>query len=183
MSISIAILSGGKSRRMGQDKGFVSFKGIPMIQHALNTVDEFDLPITIIANSDDYKALGYPVLEDEIKDKGPLGGLYTALLHASTDKVLFLPCDSPFIDRVAIERLIANSKDEAATLATQDGAIHPLFAIYSKKITNDIKSEIETGNLKVIDAIKDYKKVNYDDMDKMLFANLNTMEDLITWQQ
>ena len=37
MSFSLIILAGGKSSRMGTDKGLLSFKGTPMIQHVIDT--------------------------------------------------------------------------------------------------------------------------------------------------
>jgi len=183
MKISAAILAGGKSRRMGQDKALILFKGKAMITHSLNALEGMNIPISIIANSSEYEQFGYPVIGDEIPDKGPLGGIYTALLHSSTEKVLILPCDSPFLNKTAIDLLLDKSENELATVATQNGAIHPLFAVYSKELLSEVKSEIDSGNLKVIDAIRNYKKVNFDDVDPMIFANLNTMEELITWQQ
>jgi len=49
-TISIFILAGGKSSRMGRDKGLIPLKGRPMISYLIETIEGLDLPISIISN-------------------------------------------------------------------------------------------------------------------------------------
>jgi molybdopterin-guanine dinucleotide biosynthesis protein A len=48
--VSIAVLAGGKSRRMGQNKSFILLNGKPMIDHILDQLASLELPIFIVTN-------------------------------------------------------------------------------------------------------------------------------------
>ena len=88
--ISIFILAGGKSSRMGRDKGLVPLKGRPMISYLIDTIVGLDLPVSIISNESGYESFGYPVFPDLVKDKGPLGGILSAFSNTETDHCLIL---------------------------------------------------------------------------------------------
>ena len=75
MDITGIILSGGKSLRMGQDKGLMSLDGKFMIEHVIDHIKPLCKQILISANQEEYHKFGYPVVRDEIKDIGPAGGI------------------------------------------------------------------------------------------------------------
>src|SRR5687768_17502736 len=87
--VSIAILAGGKSRRMGQNKSFVPLHGRPLIEHILDQLATLELPTCIVTNEPDaYVHYGLPLVTDVVPDQGALGGLYTALRWSPTPYVL-----------------------------------------------------------------------------------------------
>ena len=86
MSLTAIILSGGKSTRMGQDKGLMEIKGKPMIQYVIDNITPVCSQIIISANQDEYKKFGYPVINDNIMDTGPAGGIGSSLPLSSNDK-------------------------------------------------------------------------------------------------
>ena len=67
------ILAGGKSSRMKEDKGLVSFNGKMLVEHVIESIKKITGKIIIITANPAYKQFGYPCLEDEMKDKGPAG--------------------------------------------------------------------------------------------------------------
>ena len=79
MQVTGIILAGGKSSRMGEDKGLLLLNNIPMIQYIINVFDTLKIPVMIIANNDNYKQFHLPVYTDIVKDKGPAGGILSAL--------------------------------------------------------------------------------------------------------
>ena len=113
---SCIVLSGGMSRRMGQDKGSMIIQEKPMILHILERLN-YKINDAIIVLNDaqriaDYQSLlnqycdgdiesnfdySLEFVEDEIKEKGPISGIMTGLKNIKTDYALVLPCDSPFI--------------------------------------------------------------------------------------
>jgi len=99
--ITLAVLAGGQARRMGgRDKGLVLFKQKPLLSHVLESVPQQIDQRLIIANRHlkQYAHWGYPVYPDAIKGYlGPLAGIHSALLHAKTQYVLCLPCDTPLL--------------------------------------------------------------------------------------
>ena len=119
---SCIVLSGGMSRRMGQDKGSMIIQEKPMILHILERLNYKINDATIVLNDAeriaDYQALlnrycdgeieenfdySLEFVEDEIKEKGPISGIMTGLKNIKTDYALVLPCDSPFISEEFIE--------------------------------------------------------------------------------
>ena len=104
---SCIILCGGKSSRMGQDKGSMIIQNNPMIKHVLSTLNHHISEVVIVLNDefrinkynefinpDDY-AYAITFVEDKIKNKGPMPGIMTGLSNINSDYALILPCDSP----------------------------------------------------------------------------------------
>ena len=91
------ILAGGKSSRMGEDKGLVLLNGKPMIQYVIEALKEVVSDIIIISNNASYNKFRVPVYSDIIKDKGPVGGIYTGLYHSTTELNFCISCDVPMI--------------------------------------------------------------------------------------
>ena len=152
-SIEVFVLAGGKSSRMGKDKGLLPLKGKPMISYVLKTLEELALPISIIANKPGYETFGYRVLKDEIPDKGPMGGLFTALQNSEADMVLLVGCDMPLVSTEAFCLLLGSGKKGQIAVASEGKRINPLFALYPKKIKEEVKESLDRGELKMTDFI------------------------------
>ncbi len=178
--IGIILLAGGKSSRMGEDKGLMSFKGKAMISHALNLVQEINDNIIIITNNNEYKKFGYPVYEDIYKEKGPMGGIYTGLTHSRQKTNIVLSCDSPFIEKELLLFLVENSHGFDITVPVKEERSHQLIGVYSKTCLHVFKSQIESGNYKLRDSFE-YIKVNLLDCNKFedsIFKNINSKNDI-----
>jgi len=81
------ILAGGKSSRMGMDKGFCALNGKPMVQYAIDILEQTCDSIIICSNNSDYELFDLPVIPDIIKDIGPMGGIYSGLKNSKTQWV------------------------------------------------------------------------------------------------
>ena len=185
MSISCTIFSGGQGRRMGgADKGLVQLQQKPLIQHVIIRLAPQVDEVIINANREiaQYKALGYPVLQDETADFiGPLAGFSLGLKHAKHDYLLTVPCDSPLLPLVLAERLLAKliEHDADIAVATSDGDVHPVFSLCKKSVLPSLTSYIQNGGRKVSAWQKSLKYIEVDFSDQSAaFVNLNTLEDL-----
>ena len=106
---SCIILCGGKSSRMGRDKGSMIIQDKPMIKHVLSTLNHQINEAIIVLNNQDrigkYSEFINPqdytytitFVEDKIKNKGPMPGIMTGLSYIRSDYSLVLPCDSPYV--------------------------------------------------------------------------------------
>ena len=188
MKLSVAIIAGGKSVRMGRDKAFVKLAGKPLIQHVIERSRDLGQTETIlIANQPErYRHLGLPVFSDVCPNKGSLGGIYTALTYAQSPHTLVIACDMPFIKPELLRFMIAQISDDIDIVAPRVGGYpQGLHAIYSQSCRQPIRKQLEANRLKVI-RFYDRMRVRYldeadyepYDVDGRSFVNLNTPEEL-----
>ena len=81
--VAAAILAGGKSKRMGQHKALLPYKGKPLIEHLLARL-KTDVQLLFVVGSPEpmlYRDIRFPVVPDVLEDIGPLGGIETALRY------------------------------------------------------------------------------------------------------
>lgn len=153
LQIEAFVLAGGKSSRMGRDKGLADFRGKPMISFVLGVLAKFNLPVSIIAHQEDYTKFGYPVYQDPIRDKGPMGGLLTAFENTKAEIVLLLSCDMPFISEEAVSKMLLAADSDRIVTASDDQRLHPLFGTYPVLLQQKLREQILAGNLKMRDFI------------------------------
>ena len=148
---SVAILAGGKSRRMGQNKAQMRLGGMPILQWELNAVKDATDDLFLVANvAAPYKSFNIPVKPDVTPNKAALGGIYSALTHAKYNWVLLLACDMPLLNP-AIITFLAQQRQQADVVIPLVGK-HPetLHAFYHKRCLPPIKKRIAANKLKVI---------------------------------
>ncbi|MBK7589705.1 MAG: NTP transferase domain-containing protein [Bacteroidetes bacterium] len=81
-ALSVYLLAGGESSRMGLDKGLIELHGKPIIGYIIDAVKQLTNDITIITSNDNYKQFKLPIIEDVYKNMGPASGIDTALHDA-----------------------------------------------------------------------------------------------------
>ena len=155
--ISIAVLAGGQSKRMGQDKAFLEVGGQPVIERVLNCVGPLTDDLFISTNSPEkYEAYGLRMVDDIYPDKAALGGLYTAIHAAQHNHVLVVACDMPFLKADLLRYLIdlAGSADVIAPVINppQPETMH---AVYSKACLKPIETRLLQNKLKIIGFFED----------------------------
>lgn len=184
MKYTAIILAGGKSSRMGSDKGLVLLNGKPMISYIIEILKKMQIPIIIISNNENYKQFGLPVFADIIKEKGPLGGIYTGLKNSKTESNIIVSCDVPFLSNRIIELLINKDNGYPISVVQSNGKTHPLIGLYSKKIVKKLFDTILMEKLKVRSFIEEFP-LNTIELDKQEILeyeneirNINTQEEL-----
>ncbi len=185
------MLAGGRSLRMGREKGKVLLKGKPLIQYSLDVLAPFCDEIIISANSGEYKSFGYPVVTDEVPGTGPLGGLYSALRRTSHRGNLVLPCDTPFLNTDFIRFLLASVlEDHLAVIPLHpDGTAEPLCGYYTKDNIPLMKESLDRGQYKLLDYLSNagafflpfHEDLSFYHTD--LFININSPEDLEKYEK
>ena len=171
---SCIVLSGGMSRRMGQDKGSMIIQEKPMILHILERLNyKINDAEGDIESNFDYSL---EFVEDEIKEKGPISGIMTGLKNIKTDYALVLPCDSPFISEDNIDAMFALLEENLNSNNDVD-AIIP-FHIKSNKDkfkdndefnfndASEMTADMKIANSEPLHSI--YKKENVENINELL---------------
>jgi len=186
-NIDVFLLAGGKSSRMGMEKGLATLHGKPMIQYLIEATIGFAKSQSIIGHHPDYAHFGVPVLTDLIPNKGPLGGIYTALSHCPSDRALILSCNSPLIQSKTLEKMIGQSNGDIL-VGTIGDRIYPFPGIYPTSLLSELKKTLESNLLKIQAFILNntYKLISWDQISahaEIEFANINTSEELLEWEK
>lgn len=183
--MSVIILSGGKSSRMGSNKAFLKLKGKPFIEHQIEMLKEIFDEIIISANTpSEYEHLDLPIIKDIYPKKGPLGGIYTGLMNSNNLYTFMLACDMPFVNMELIKHLKSLINDFDVVVPKSDRGFEPLHAFYSKNCIGPIKKQLEADNLRIISFFPDVnvKVVEMNSLTssegfKDSIKNLNTKEE------
>lgn len=181
VEVEAFVLAGGKSSRMGRDKGLVLFNGRSMVSYVLKALSKTEIPFKIIAHDAGYEKFGPPVYPDLIEEKGPMGGLLTAFSNTQAKAVFLISCDIPLITFEAIKQLLDMAEKKRIIAATVEGRINPLFAIYPVTLTEEVKERIQEDNLKMTGFILENKHTLVSSISRKMpdiFRNINTPEEL-----
>lgn len=184
------LLAGGKSKRMGTDKGLVLLNGEPLFRYALSVLESCCNEILISGSGGNLYHTSYQVIEDKYTGQGPGAGIHAALQATSNHVNIVLSVDLPFVDRVILDYLLNGlGTSLAAAPVHSDGKVEPLCAVYHKNALPIFEKALSFGQNKMLDILNtlNFKKLHiYKELqsyDHRVFTNINTPQELALAQQ
>jgi len=189
LPITGIVLSGGKSRRMGKEKGLCEFRGKPLISYSIEVLDSLCETVIVSANNqlEKYEKLGFQVISDEYQEVGPLGGLYSCLKQSKTEINLVLSCDTPFVTKALFVELLPYAHSFDAVIPRHpNGFLEPLTALYHRSALLQMEQQLAAGRYKMIDLLErintKYVAIGSGNpgLNISVFHNLNSPEDLLS---
>ncbi len=180
LPITAVVLAGGAGRRMGgQDKGFVSWSGAPLVHNALQRVA--GLPQVLISANrsiERYRALGHAVVTDEDDGfAGPLAGLRAAFRCASYPWVLSVPVDTPCLPMDLVARLWRLRVIGGVVVARSPSGPEPLVFLADACVRERLEAYWQGGGRRAQEWFAGVETVWFD-LTAAEAANCNTPEDL-----
>ncbi|MCL4368102.1 MAG: molybdopterin-guanine dinucleotide biosynthesis protein B [Actinobacteria bacterium] len=183
--VSLALLAGGLSSRMGEDKAFATFQDGTMIEWMRDrTALIFPHVFAVARDPSRFHGLGIPAVNDALPEIGSAVGVYTAVLASPTQRVLCLACDMPFVTPGLLRELADKSEGFDVFVPKHGAFMQPLCAVYSKNTLDAYLEFIRGGGRRIFDIYPDLNSGFLDvgdgrfgDPDK-LFLNVNTPEEL-----
>lgn len=179
------ILAGGASRRMGKDKGLCYYKGKQLVSYSIEVLKPICDNIIIGSNNpDEYSKFGYEVIVDEIKNIGPIGGIYSCLKKSSTKRNLIVSCDTPYLNKDSLNYILESSNDYEIVIPQHANLFYePLAGYYSSSIVAKIEESIVEEDYKLINLFNKvkFKAISTDNLPGSVtqFKNFNTPEELV----
>ena len=178
-----AILIGGQSRRLGRDKVLLPYEGKPLAVHLQELFESLFSNVLLIGHPrPELEALGLTCTPDIIPDKGVLGGIYTALIAATTPHVFVAGADMPFLSSSLISKILDHRYDANAIIPRGPRGLEPLCAVYSASCANAIQQSFANDTLKVMAALCGLTVVSPEitvgNGEPDPFININYPEDL-----
>lgn len=106
--VSALILAGGQSQRMGRDKAFIDFEGVPLVSRVIDCVKNLCAEIIIVTNdAGAYTRFGARIVGDVYPGRGSLGGIFSGLQAAREPHALAVACDMPFLNQALLRYMIS----------------------------------------------------------------------------
>ena len=104
------ILAGGHARRLGgHDKGALVVGDRRILDRQLAALEGRAARIVIVGGPERLGGAGFEVIADWLPGVGALGGLYTALVSARSERTLVIACDMPFVTGAFLEYLATSA--------------------------------------------------------------------------
>ncbi len=180
-NITGIILAGGKSSRMGTDKGFLLLNNKPFVQYSIDALKPLVSNIIIVSDNPDYDTFELKRVTDITKNAGPVAGICSGLEASSTKYNIILSCDIPLITSKVLQQLIANIDESCQVIqAESKGKSMPLIAIYRNDVINTFNSLLKKDERRLRVAISNCKSKNIVLNKKYEFTtmNVNTQNEL-----
>ncbi len=145
------VLSGGKSTRMGTDKGLIAYHGIPQRDHLYQLLENIcDKTFMSIRKEQEAEISStFNTIVDEDVFKGPFNGILSAHKKYPDVAWLVLACDLPLIDEKSLRELIETRKGsaDATAFAQKENPLpEPLCAIWEPQALKAAVIYLEQGN-------------------------------------
>jgi molybdopterin-guanine dinucleotide biosynthesis protein A len=180
LPVTLLLLAGGESRRMGRPKPLLPVAGTTLIEWQLGRLAPHFAHFLIAARSEDQvpSALRSCLVRDLHRAGGPLAGIESGLAATPHGAVLALACDMPSVTLELARRLVAAAgPDVDAAVPRLEGRPEPACAVYRTSAAGPIAAALGEGRLKAADALAGLRVRWLDSEDGAQFANLNTPAD------
>jgi len=144
------VLSGGKSTRMGTDKGLIKYHGVPQREHLYDLLNQVcgEAFISLRKEQEADLPSRMQTIIDLNEFRGPYNGLLSAHKKHPEAAWLVLACDLPLMDLNAIKELISqrDTTKQATAFALKENPLpEPLCAIWEPHAFADSLAYLESG--------------------------------------
>jgi molybdopterin-guanine dinucleotide biosynthesis protein A len=176
------VLAGGRSTRMGTDKGLLVYNGTPQREHLFELLGEFCEQVYTSCRAEQAIPERLNPLPDKYDIAGPMNGVLTAFTQAPLSSWLIVAVDMPYVTKDTL-RLLINSRDEtkAATcfynterqhpeplLALWEPLAYPLLMDFTRRGKVSPKEFLSTHPVRLIQAPDEKTLLNFNSPDDRL---------------
>jgi len=182
MSLSVAVIAGGKSSRFGSPKVLAEFRGRRLIDHALSLAEKLSENV-IVCCGPSALPLHNSIfqLPDLIANCGPIGGLHTAMETCETDWLAIMPCDMPLLSTGVYRKLLDNCNDNHPVVALSQNGLQPLVSVWPAKLNKNVETAISANQYGLQRLLRQLEAAQIGFKEKKWFKkfhNVNTLNDL-----
>lgn len=192
LSCAGVILAGGRSKRMGQDKGLLPFPDegrVTFAEHLTSLLQPLCSEVVLVArdttHAADYRHCGARILIDQIPDVGPLMGLYSGLSAIQTSHAIVIAVDMPCVQPDMVAFLLSQLLDDTLLVPVVAGIAQVLLAVYPRLILPAIEECLRQGRRdprSLLERVKvryiEEAQLRLVDLQLRSFVNMNTPQDL-----
>jgi len=184
--ISVIVLAGGESRRMGANKALLPVdEQETLVGRVVANLCALSDDIILVSNSPKlYADLDVRHTSDRFQGAGPLAGLHAGLQTARHEWAFVAACDMPLVDHRLVRFMVVLTAGYDAVVPRVGDAIEPLHALYSQACLPAIETRLQSEQRRVISFYPDVRVRYVDEREIAIFdrtgrtfSNANTPED------
>ncbi|MDO4533460.1 MAG: molybdopterin-guanine dinucleotide biosynthesis protein B [Coriobacteriia bacterium] len=194
--VTLALQAGGESRRMGESKALVTFRGRPLIAHMVERLLPVADELIITTNEadklafllDEFPDVGIRLVADIYPQRGALAGFATAFEAASHPVVAVVACDMALASANLLAhevQLLQETGADAVVPANRHG-FEPMHAVYRRDTCREVtRNLVENGSMRIRDLLESIEVQQLTPAEVRAiaplgghFANANTPEEL-----
>lgn len=181
-TIGALLLAGGNSRRMGQDKAQLPYGNGTFLSHTAVVLQNFEEKLLSVGQRT-YTLPGWVSVPDDFPNRGPIGGLYSALRRCRSDALLVLPCDLPYFPHRLAEYLVSFSDTDwnAWVMRSRDGRLQPLCGVYTRQCLPLLEQMLAEENGRMSDLLERAEahvlEMAYTRFPDFVLGNVNTPQE------
>jgi molybdopterin-guanine dinucleotide biosynthesis protein A len=181
---------------MGSDKAFLQYEGRPFVSAVASEVSKVSDDVLVLIGTKmkgDFESVldkEVRVLNDDDYIENPLGGMWSAFVHAKHTAAAIVSCDTPLLKADVILYLFSVLGDHSAAVPLHENgdrmSTEPLCAVYKvaegkKAVMQTLEEGLATPKNMVL-RMKDVLYINVSELasvDPLLgsFVSINTRDD------
>lgn len=187
-TLSVLILAGGKSSRMGEDKALIEVDHQPLLQRVCHVATQVSSTIYILTPwRERYQSIvpaNCQFLPESQPNQGPLVALANGLTTLNTDWVLLLGCDLPFLDSTILQQWIKGldqvPQSTLAVVPYQASRWQPLCGFYRRQCYVNLQRFIQQGGRSFQQWLPqiEVRSIPIEQTQELMLLNCNTPEEL-----
>ena len=192
--ITGVLLAGGKSRRMGQDKRFLTLGGITLFDRVRRVLETLFSEVLIVLAEEvpDLPVGKGKVVYDVIPGCAAAGGLYTGLFYSMHPRIFAVACDMPLLQGEVISHMSSIIPFADIVTVKLGDDFQPMHSFYSQACAEFLEPMLRSGTYKIQNLFENkqlsVQVVPAQDLQKydpwnISFFNVNTPGDLDRAQQ
>ena len=186
-SVSVVVLAGGQSSRLGSNKALLQVQGQPLLARAVHKLAALSDDLLVVTNEPAlYQPLALParLVPDEKPGQGALMGIYSGLKAAHYAYALAVACDMPFLSLPLLRYMLSLAPASDVVIPQLNGLLEPLHAVYGKACLPAMARLLDRGDRQIIAFFHEVRvrrveseEIDAYDPDHLSFSNVNTPAD------
>jgi molybdopterin-guanine dinucleotide biosynthesis protein A len=180
------VLSGGRSTRMGVDKGSVIYHGVPQREFLFQCLKKYCVRVYTSCYAEQVVAAELNPLEDQFEMKSPMNGILSAFATHPDVAWLVVAVDMPYVDERVLDQLIAaRNREKTATCFynEQEKFPEPLLTLWESKAFPLLLEFAEKGRISPKDFLSSNDVQLIIPSDPIILININDKEEYLRFKK
>ncbi|MDO4491026.1 MAG: molybdopterin-guanine dinucleotide biosynthesis protein B [Lachnospiraceae bacterium] len=176
--VSMVILAGGKSSRMGRDKSDLLLGQKTFLELQIEKGRSLGISDILVSGYRGNRCT-VPVIKDRMLEKGPLGGLEACFRQVKHSFVLVLCVDVPLVPVEELRKMMAIAlKEQQPVILRHGDRLEPMMGVFPADMADAMVEEIQQGRGRIFHVLekRGYHVYETKEEDK-LFRNVNDPQE------